>query len=179
MGSVAAVHNDKRFLKSKLRISQWSFNYFLTSPFLVTHLCKFPSPTSLLLSIGKANVPSMLERYQNMPKSKISYNEAITAIVNESIKRPKEIVYKNVEDYGNFGYFSVDEVRSPMDLPPFRASLKDGYAVRSADGNADRFTMSKPIAAGESDCDQLKANHCYRINTGRDFKFKYCLGPRL
>lgn len=136
----------------------------------------------LLFATGKANVPSMLERYQNMPKSKISFHEAITSIVNESIKRPKEIVYKHVEDYGNFGYFSVDEIRSPMNLPPFRASLKDGYAVRSADGNADRFTMPKPISAGESDCDQLKANHCYRINTGMLFeisKFTYKLSRLL
>lgn len=73
---------------------------------------------------SKATIPSMIERYKNIPKSKISFNEAITSIVNESIKRPKEITFINVEDYGNFGYFSVDEIRSPMDLPPFRASLK-------------------------------------------------------
>ena len=88
-------------------------------------------------------------------------------IVNQVIERPKEIVNKSVEDYGNFGYFSVDEIRSPMNLPPFRCSLKDGYAMRSADGNSDRLTMPKQIAAGESDCDQLKANYCYRINTGK------------
>lgn len=58
-----------------------------------------------------------------------------------------------------------------MYLPPFRASLKDGYAVRSADGNNDRFTMPKLISAGASDCEKLKENYCYRINTGKRKSF--------
>lgn len=48
----------------------------------------------------------MIERY-NMPKSKISFNEAITLVINEAIKRPKEYIYINVEDYLNFGYYNV------------------------------------------------------------------------
>lgn len=71
----------------------------------------------------------MVERYNNMPKGKISFNEAITLVVNESIKRPKETTYINVEDHGNFGYYSADELRSPMNLPPFRASLKGLYKI--------------------------------------------------
>ena len=111
----------------------------------------------------------MVERYANIPKTKITFDEAISLI--EAMKRPKEVAHKQADDHGNFGYFSLDEIRSPMDLPPFRASLKD--AARSVDGNSDRLTMSKPISAGDSDCDRLEANRCYRINTGSGAFSKY------
>ena len=109
----------------------------------------------------------MVERYSNMTKNKITFDQAITLVIAESMKRPKEIKQISVEHYGNFGYFSANEIRSPMNLPPFRASLKDGYAVRTIDGSNDRLTMSKPISAGESECCELKTNYCYRINTGK------------
>lgn len=60
---------------------------------------------------GKATVPSMFQRYSNISKSKITFNEAITLIINETKKRPKEFDYLNVEDYTNFGYYCADEIR--------------------------------------------------------------------
>jgi hypothetical protein len=52
-------------------------------------------------------------------------------------------------------------------LPPFRASVKDGYAVIAADGCGDRKVLSLAATAGQSvETIQLTPGHCMRISTG-------------
>lgn len=49
----------------------------------------------------------MIQRYSNMAKSKISFNKAITLIINESIKRPKEIASINAEDHNSIRRITI------------------------------------------------------------------------
>ena len=59
----------------------------------------------------------MIERYDYISTlaskffAKISIDEAATLVIKEAIKRPKEYAYLNVEDYSNFGFYNVDEIR--------------------------------------------------------------------
>lgn len=58
------------------------------------------------------------------------------------------------------------EMRSPMDCPPFRASIKDGYAVKSTSTSKQRNVIGF-IAAGDTITrDDFADNECYKINTG-------------
>lgn len=60
----------------------------------------------------------------------------------------------------------AEEVRSPMALPPFRASIKDGYAVKSA-STAKRRVVIGNISAGEKvNGKDFADNECFKINTG-------------
>lgn len=57
-------------------------------------------------------------------------------------------------------------VKSPMNCPPFRASIKDGYAMKSKSVAKQRFVV-RYIPAGDAIIeDDFADNECYKINTG-------------
>lgn len=51
-------------------------------------------------------------------------------------------------------------------LPPFPASLKDGYAVIAADGKGPRKVMGVSVAGSQPDQDKVLPGFCARISTG-------------
>lgn len=55
---------------------------------------------------------------------------------------------------------------APVDIPPFRASIKDGYAMKSA-GFSGAKKVVGCIAAGDKVSDhELQEDECFKINTG-------------
>lgn len=58
------------------------------------------------------------------------------------------------------------EVRSPMNCPPFRASIKDGYAVKSASSEKQRIVVGNVAAGDPIVREDFAANECFKINTG-------------
>lgn len=58
------------------------------------------------------------------------------------------------------------ETICPINCPPFRASIKDGYAVKSSSKSKKRFVIGN-IAAGTSIIlNDFADNECFKINTG-------------
>ncbi|XP_017048165.1 molybdenum cofactor synthesis protein cinnamon [Drosophila ficusphila] len=58
------------------------------------------------------------------------------------------------------------QLNSPVNIPPFRASIKDGYAMKST-GFSGRKRVLGCIAAGDAPCSsQLAEDECFKINTG-------------
>ena len=73
--------------------------------------------------------------------------------IEESMKMIKKSVMKNVfsEKVGiwdSHGRVLSETVYSPCNLPPFRASIKDGYAVIASDGKGKRRVLAG-IEAGQ------------------------------
>ena len=69
----------------------------------------------------------------------ISVAEALRIIRFESTK-DVEVEIVNLKDaYGRI--LSGESIRSNCDLPPFRASIKDGYAVLANDGKGRRTVL--------------------------------------
>jgi gephyrin len=58
----------------------------------------------------------------------------------------------------------AEDIHSPIDFPPFRASTMDGYALRSSD-SPGTLLLSSPIRAGDS-TKPLPLSHCLYITTG-------------
>ena len=56
-------------------------------------------------------------------------------------------------------------IDAPMDVPPFRASAMDGYALRSADADRPLRVVSRSLA-GHPAPDRLGPGECARITTG-------------
>lgn len=48
-----------------------------------------------------------------------------------------------------------EEIKAPQPVPPFRASIKDGYAVRSTDGPGERLVRAVASAGGPVDVQGL------------------------
>lgn len=68
------------------------------------------------------------------------YNEAIEKILN-TFEINIKILSIPVEN--SFGYYLAEDVTSKIDLPPFRKSLVDGFAVKSSDVKG--ATESNPV----------------------------------
>jgi molybdopterin molybdotransferase len=65
------------------------------------------------------------------------------------------------------GRVLAEEVRSPLDLPPFPNSAMDGYALRSGDpGSHQALRVIGTSAAGHPYSESIAAGECVRIFTG-------------
>ena len=58
------------------------------------------------------------------------------------------------------------DVFASVPLPPFNASIKDGYAVIAEDGDGLRQVLNKVSVAGASATPSLTPGYCIRISTG-------------
>uniref|UniRef100_A0A1B0GH31 Molybdopterin molybdenumtransferase n=1 Tax=Lutzomyia longipalpis TaxID=7200 RepID=A0A1B0GH31_LUTLO len=73
-----------------------------------------------------------------------------------------EEVFKVIEPYRTIPSI----VHSPISLPPFRASIKDGYAVKSSGGAGIKRVLGC-ISAGTGIVEEdFPEDGCYKINTG-------------
>jgi molybdopterin molybdotransferase len=64
---------------------------------------------------------------------------------------------------------TANDVRAPIDLPPFDNSAVDGYAVRHADlaaGSETRLAIVDRVAAGHNARKELASGQAIRIFTG-------------
>ncbi|KAG5324111.1 CIN protein, partial [Acromyrmex heyeri] len=94
----------------------------------------------------------------------ISVAEALRIIRFESTK-DVEVEIVNLKDaYGRI--LSGESIRSNCDLPPFRASIKDGYAVLASDGKGRRTVLCGVKAGTAPALVSLKSGTCVRVNTG-------------
>ena len=91
----------------------------------------------------------------------ISIKEAITSIklnVNPLLKKTT----KSVEKAG--GYVLFEDIYSPINMPPFRQSAMDGYALNLHDGLT--YTLIGEVKAGDGHQPDLKIGDAVRIFTG-------------
>lgn len=61
---------------------------------------------------------------------------------------------------------TVEEHISHLSLPPFRASIKDGYAVISSGGKGKKRVIGYISAGDEISKHKLADDECFKINTG-------------
>lgn len=61
---------------------------------------------------------------------------------------------------------SMENIRSPVNIPEFRASIKDGYALKSCGGKGVKRVKAY-VAAGDIILhENFESNECFKINTG-------------
>ncbi|CAL2078135.1 gephyrin-like molybdotransferase Glp [Tenacibaculum sp. 190524A05c] len=91
----------------------------------------------------------------------ISIDEAISIVKNNS-KTLQEL--KTIKVEKAFGYLLAEDIVSPIDMPPFRQSAMDGYAICS--GTFSSYTIIGEVKAGDSINPELKPGEAVRIFTG-------------
>lgn len=66
----------------------------------------------------------------------------------------------------------LKDFKSPVDIPPFRASIKDGYAMKSSGFSGTKKVLGY-ISAGDSVIEtDFQEDECYKINTGAPVPLK-------
>lgn len=113
------------------------------------------------------------ERPRQSPFKMISVFEALNIIVNEIetffTQNFKTTVSSSaLHNYSNF--VLAENIYATIPMPPFNASLKDGYAVISKDGAGLRSVISTQLPG--FDLADIESGKCVRISTGAAVPFR-------
>lgn len=90
----------------------------------------------------------------------ISVNEALSIVANVS----KNHAYKTLSLGDALNYILYEDVISPIDMPPFRQSAMDGYAIKWSED--DLFSIAGETKAGDSHKFTQEEGEAIRIFTG-------------
>uniref|UniRef100_A0AAZ3Q6R6 Gephyrin n=1 Tax=Oncorhynchus tshawytscha TaxID=74940 RepID=A0AAZ3Q6R6_ONCTS len=118
-----------------------------------------PSPASLCHSA--VDITKVARRHRMSPFPLTSMDKAFITVLEMTAVLGTEII--NYRD--GMGRVLAQEVYAKDNLPPFPASVKDGYAVRAADGPGDRFIIGES-QAGEQPTHTVMPGQVMRVTTG-------------
>lgn len=92
----------------------------------------------------------------------ISVTEALQIIDAANTKTS----VKSMRIEKTLGFVLAEDITAPINMPPFRQSAMDGYAIRWSDDASQVYTVIDESKAGDSKHIVLKANEAARIFTG-------------
>ncbi|MEL4307556.1 molybdopterin molybdotransferase MoeA [Joostella sp. CR20] len=90
----------------------------------------------------------------------ISVEEALSKVIQHT----KLLGSETVLVANALGFFLAEDVFAPIDLPPFRQSAMDGYAISFSETNT--YNVLGEIQAGDAEYFQLKRAEAVKIFTG-------------
>ncbi|XP_071949469.1 gephyrin-like isoform X2 [Antedon mediterranea] len=98
-------------------------------------------------------------RFSSYPM--ISFEDALAVVTDNAYKMETEVT--NLQDA--LGRVLANQVLAKNPVPPFPASIKDGYAVLASDGCGIRCVLNDSIA-GSVPINRVTSGFCVRITTG-------------
>ncbi|WAR19582.1 GEPH-like protein [Mya arenaria] len=90
---------------------------------------------------------------------------SVAEAVDHVLKHAHILPLETVSFTSALGRYLAEDVFAKEPLPPFPASIKDGYAVIASDGAGTRL-VSSASTAGDEPGGCVKPGECVRINTG-------------
>uniref|UniRef100_A0A8C7X4E4 Gephyrin n=1 Tax=Oryzias sinensis TaxID=183150 RepID=A0A8C7X4E4_9TELE len=107
------------------------------------------------------DITKVARRHRMSPFPLTSMDKAFITVLEMTAVLSTEII--NYRD--GMGRVLAQDVYAKDNLPPFPASVKDGYAVRAADGPGDRFIIGES-QAGEQPTHTVMPGQVMRVTTG-------------
>uniref|UniRef100_A0A8C7LBW4 Gephyrin a n=1 Tax=Oncorhynchus kisutch TaxID=8019 RepID=A0A8C7LBW4_ONCKI len=92
-----------------------------------------------------------------------------TEIINYRAVPPDPDALHSTLSIDGMGRVLAQDVYAKDNLPPFPASVKDGYAVRAADGPGDRFIIGES-QAGQQGTEELEVRILVQARPGQDIR---------
>ncbi|XP_046870295.1 gephyrin a isoform X6 [Hypomesus transpacificus] len=115
----------------------------------------------LRASHSAVDISKVARRHRMSPFPLTSMDKAFITVLEMTPVLGTEII--NYRD--GMGRVLAQDVYAKDNLPPFPASVKDGYAVRAADGPGDRFIMGES-QAGQQPSHTVMPGQVMRVTTG-------------
>ncbi|XP_031435654.1 LOW QUALITY PROTEIN: gephyrin a [Clupea harengus] len=112
-------------------------------------------------SHSAVDITKVARRHRMSPFPLTSMDKAFITVLEMTPVLGTEII--NYRD--GMGRVLAQDVYAKDNLPPFPASIKDGYAVRAADGPGDRFIIGES-QAGEQPTHTVMPGQVMRVTTG-------------
>uniref|UniRef100_A0A668UMZ3 Gephyrin n=1 Tax=Oreochromis aureus TaxID=47969 RepID=A0A668UMZ3_OREAU len=113
------------------------------------------------LTFYAVDITKVARRHRMSPFPLTSMDKAFITVLEMTAVLGTEII--NYRD--GMGRVLAQDVYAKDNLPPFPASVKDGYAVRAADGPGDRFIIGES-QAGEQPTQTVMPGQVMRVTTG-------------
>ncbi|XP_047395478.1 gephyrin isoform X5 [Sciurus carolinensis] len=114
-----------------------------------------------ILGHSAVDITKVARRHRMSPFPLTSMDKAFITVLEMTPVLGTEII--NYRD--GMGRVLAQDVYAKDNLPPFPASVKDGYAVRAADGPGDRFIIGES-QAGEQPTQTVMPGQVMRVTTG-------------
>uniref|UniRef100_A0A7N6BW59 Gephyrin n=1 Tax=Anabas testudineus TaxID=64144 RepID=A0A7N6BW59_ANATE len=115
----------------------------------------------LITGHSAVDITKVARRHRMSPFPLTSMDKAFITVLEMTAVLGTEII--NYRD--GMGRVLAQDVYAKDNLPPFPASVKDGYAVRAADGPGDRFIIGES-QAGEQPTHTVMPGQVMRVTTG-------------
>uniref|UniRef100_A0A674F2R0 Gephyrin n=1 Tax=Salmo trutta TaxID=8032 RepID=A0A674F2R0_SALTR len=115
----------------------------------------------LRASHSAVDITKVARRHRMSPFPLTSMDKAFITVLEMTAVLGTEII--NYRD--GMGRVLAQDVYAKDNLPPFPASVKDGYAVRAADGPGDRFIIGES-QAGQQPTHTVMPGQVMRVTTG-------------
>ncbi|XP_032882784.1 gephyrin isoform X9 [Amblyraja radiata] len=115
----------------------------------------------LRASHSAVDISKVARRHRMSPFPLTSMDKAFITVLEMTPVLSTEII--NYRD--GMGRVLAQDVFAKDNLPPFPASVKDGYAVRAADGPGDRFIIGES-QAGDQPTQTVMPGQVMRVTTG-------------
>uniref|UniRef100_A0A7N8YE24 Gephyrin n=1 Tax=Mastacembelus armatus TaxID=205130 RepID=A0A7N8YE24_9TELE len=113
------------------------------------------------VTIPAVDITKVARRHRMSPFPLTSMDKAFITVLEMTAVLGTEII--NYRE--GMGRVLAQDVYAKDNLPPFPASVKDGYAVRAADGPGDRFIIGES-QAGEQPTHTVMPGQVMRVTTG-------------
>ncbi|XP_075469658.1 gephyrin isoform X6 [Ascaphus truei] len=150
--------NDKGYsLRVNARLPSCSSTYSVSE---VQSRCS-SKENILRASHSAVDITKVARRHRMSPFPLTSMDKAFITVLEMTPVLGTEII--NYRD--GMGRVLAQDVFAKDNLPPFPASVKDGYAVRAADGPGDRFIIGES-QAGEQPTQTVMPGQVMRVTTG-------------
>uniref|UniRef100_A0A672I2P4 Gephyrin n=1 Tax=Salarias fasciatus TaxID=181472 RepID=A0A672I2P4_SALFA len=129
---------------------------------LSTASCPTPKVhTNLHARHSAVDISKVARRHRMSPFPLTSMDKAFITVLEMTPILGIEVI--NYRD--GLGRVLAQDIYAKDNLPPFPASVKDGYAVRAADGPGDRFIMGES-QAGQQPTHTVMPGQVMRVTTG-------------
>ncbi|CAL8271153.1 unnamed protein product [Merluccius merluccius] len=115
----------------------------------------------LRASHSAVDISKVARRHRMSPFPLTSMDKAFITVLEMTPVLGTEVI--NYRD--GMGRVLAQDIYAKDNLPPFPASVKDGYAVRAADGPGDRFIMGES-QAGQQPSHTVMPGQVMRVTTG-------------
>ncbi|KAK1894251.1 Gephyrin [Dissostichus eleginoides] len=119
------------------------------------------SNENILRASNAVDISKVARRHRMSPFPLTSMDKAFITVLEMTPILGIEVI--NYRD--GLGRVLAQDIYAKDNLPPFPASVKDGYAVRAADGPGDRFIMGES-QAGQQPTHTVMPGQVMRVTTG-------------
>ncbi|XP_063878355.1 gephyrin-like isoform X2 [Scylla paramamosain] len=108
---------------------------------------------------SKADVSHVSRRPRKSPYPMISVSQAVETVLSQA----EQCMTENLSIKNALGFVLAEDIHAKDPLPPFPASIKDGYAVLAADGTGLRVVRGDSTAGCSPEMKTVTSGVCVRV----------------